>query len=168
MTSSTKQFSCEQILFILAFCSCWNHLGLLFLLELFCFSPFEFERHQKDSSIKEIKTSISEKILLSELKNADGIFKKYNLYLESRFLFLKPQGVIVSYNEIETIKCYDKVIMKIPMAAYNYLITMYTKSGRKIVFGNISSEIKPKRNFKMAVIVKAEIQKHIETPKTIG
>ena len=115
-----------------------------------------------NSSIKEIKTPFSEKILLSELKNADGIFKKYNLYLGSRFLFLKPQGVIVSYDEIETIKCYDKVIMKIPMVAYNYLITMYTKSGRKIVFGSISSEIKPERNFKMAIIVKEEIQRHIE------
>ena len=120
------------------------------------------------ASIKEIKTPVSEKILLSELKNADAIFKKYNLYLGAGFLFLKPQGVIVPYDEIETIHCYDKVIMKIPMAAYNYLITMHTNSGREIVFGSISSEIKPERYFKMAMIVKAEIQKHIEPPKTIG
>lgn len=58
--------------------------------------------------------------------------------------------------------------MASPRAAYNYLITMHTKSGRKIVFGSISSELKPEHYFKMAVIVKAEIQKHIEPPKTIG
>ena len=97
-----------------------------------------------------------------------AIFKKYNLYLGAGFLFFKPQGVIVPYDEIETIHCYDKVITKIPMATYNYLNTMHTNSGRKIVFGSISSELKPERYFKMAMIVKAEIQKHIEPPKTIG
>ena len=72
-----------------------------------------------------------------------------------------PLDEVLGNTSIE-IKCHDKMIMKIPMVAYNYLITMYTKSDRKIVFGSISSEIKPERNFKMAIIVKEEIQKHIE------